>query len=102
MSLTKSTFRSAEGGNFETSTSAAPAPGQTNNETNNNPAAKRASSPMHLWHAEGILTKRSVMNRSSAADGFAELISTVDELGANARLKQISCWGKTNKLISGQ
>src|SRR5881392_1725150 len=57
MSLTKSTFRFAAGGNFETSTSAALAPGHANKAANSNRARSRAFRLVHLRRAESILTR---------------------------------------------
>src|SRR5205814_5090343 len=57
MSLTKSTFRLADGGNFETSTSTALAQGHANEPANSNRARRRAFRLIHLWRAESIFTK---------------------------------------------
>src|SRR2546425_10273860 len=60
MSLTKSTFRLAAGGNFETSTSAALAPRQANKPPNTNCASRRVLRLIHLRRAERILTKLNI------------------------------------------
>src|SRR6266516_7481217 len=60
MSLTKSTFRFAAGGNCETSTSVALAPGHANKAANSNRARRRAFRLIHLRRAESILTRLNI------------------------------------------
>src|SRR5262245_16141465 len=99
MSLTKSIFRVAAGGNFDTSTSAALAPGQARRPANSNPAGKQRPSLIGVRQAGNILSKLCF---STGFRANRQTISTAVNQGEfTAKSQENSALGDGKQVFTG-
>src|SRR2546422_921816 len=103
MSLTKSTLRLADAGNFERSRSAAAAPGHADNAFNINPTGMQAPGLTSLRRAESIwVMLRISIGVCFLSKGCMAVWTAVNRRKFTAELRENSALAKDKQVITGQ